>query len=178
MYRLILILFIGLLLTPSNIKGKSYNPDLLYKEKLIRSVWLSKNSETANRQRLSIGLIQGKCDVANTLVTFYSSKPLSDVRRIEEKSIMAKFGDQRIITQILYAVEDTVGTVIWIDLGWKKIDDFKRFFYSKPLLTLRLESGEDFVIDDYFSLRQNTWKMDGIDEALDKAFNICEKFRI
>ena len=90
---------------------------------------------------------------------------------------MAKFGDQRIITQILYAVEDTVGTVIWIDLGWKKIDDFKRFFYSKPLLTLRLESGEDFVLDDYFSLRQNTWKMDGIDEALDKAFNICEKFR-
>ena len=55
-------------------------------------------------------------------------------------------------------------------------NDIKNFFKDKPKVTLKLEHGEGFNLDEYFDVKQNAWQTEGIDEVLDKAVGICKGF--
>ena len=156
----------------SNDKGWIIQVD----EKETSIIWVSKNGEITHGDNLSIRILEDDCEIGNTVTTFYSTKPIKYSKDVEGQYIKAKFGEESIHVKILFAPEFLVGNSIWIDLGWNSITAIKNFLKDKPVVTLKLEHGEGFNLDEYFDVKQNAWQTEGIDEVLEKAVRICKGF--
>ena len=143
-------------------------------EKETSIIWISKNGEITHGDSLGIRILEGDCEIGNTVTTFYSTKKIVSSKAAEGQFIKAKFGGESIHVQVMFAVEFLMGNSIWVDLGWNSVTAIKDFFKAKPKVTLQLEYGEDFNIEEYFDVKQNAWQTEGIDEALDSAVRICK----
>ena len=51
----------------------------------------------------------------------------------------------------------------------------KNFFEKKPQISLVLKNGEGFSLENYFNTKFNSWKLNGIRQAFDKAIQLCKK---
>ena len=168
------LFFFKLFLIPTLLTASDEDWKIYKDEKENSIIWVSKNGEITYGDNLSIRILESDCIIGNTLTTFYSSKPIEFAEEAEGKFIRAKFGGHTIHAQVLFASEFLLGKAIWVDLGWNSLTDIKDFFKDKPRVTLKLEHGEGFNLEDYFDVLQNTWQTEGIDQALDKAVKICQ----
>ena len=170
------LFLVTIFLMPSVLISSNKGWEIQVDEKETSKVWVSKNGEITHGDNLSIRILEGDCEIGNTVTTFYSTKPIKSSKEVEGQFIKAKFGEESIHVQVLFAPEFIVGNSIWIDLGWNSVTAIKNFFKDKPKVTLKLEHGEGFNLDEYFDVRQNAWQTEGIDEVLDKAVGICKGF--
>ena len=67
--------------------------------------------------------------------------------------------------------------VFWVDLGWYKIDNIKEYHKNIDEITLSIKHDALFKADNYLDNKSNSWSTNGMNEAIDRAVNIC-KLRI
>jgi len=170
-YLFIFIVFFGV---PTNLLG-SYNNSIEIKNINLKSVLISKKSEISFFNDISFQLFQNNCFVGNIYTTFPSKKTINLIREIQDKLIIADFGGETITIKIKDGFSHLNGSIILIDLGWKYIEDIKNFFEKKPQISLVLKKGEGFSLENYFNTKFNSWKLNGIRQALDKAIQLCKK---
>ena len=170
-YFFIFIVFLGV---PTNLLG-SYNNSIEIKNINLKSVLISKKSEISFFNDISFRIFQNNCFVGNIYTTFPSKKTINLIREIQDKLIIADFGGETITIKIKDGFSHLNGSIILIDLGWKYIEDIKNFFEKKPQISLVLKNGEGFSLENYFNTKFNSWKLNGIRQALDKAIQLCKK---
>ena len=174
MNKIYLFIFIVFLGVPTNLLG-SYNNSIEINNKNLKSVLISKKSEISFFNDISFQLFQNNCFVGNIYTTFPSKKTINLIREIQDKFIIADFGGETITIKIKDGFSHLNGSIILIDLGWKYIEDIKNFFEKKPQISLVLKNGEGFSLENYFNIKFNSWKLNGIRQALDKAIQLCKK---
>ena len=62
-----------------------------------------------------------------------------------------------------------------VDLGWNKVEDIKNYFFGKSNVSLVLKDDEKFKPSEYFDLMQNSWSLNGLENALDRARKECRR---
>ena len=170
-YLFIFIVFLGI---PTNVLG-SYNIDSVQiKKSNLKSVLISKKSETSFYNDISFRIFQNNCLIGNIYTTFPSKKSINVIRKIQDKLIVADFGGETIIIKIKDGFSHFNGSIVLIDLGWQYIEDIKKNFEKSPHVSLVLKSGDGFKLENYFNINFNSWKLHGIRKALDKAIKLCK----
>ena len=171
-YLLIFIVFLGV---PSNVIA-SYNINIVeITNPNLKSVLISKKSETSFYNDISFRIFQNNCLIGNIYTTFPSKKSINLISKIQDKFIKADFGGKTITVKIKDGFSHVNGSIILIDLGWKYIEDIKKFVEKSPQISLVLKNGEGFNLESYFNIKFNSWKLNGIRKALDKAIILCKK---
>ncbi|MBT35943.1 MAG: hypothetical protein CMP15_06765, partial [Rickettsiales bacterium] len=64
--------------------------------------------------------------------------------------------------------------VFWIDLGWYSVDMIKDYHKNIPEITLSIKHDALFKADNYLDHKTNSWSTHGMNEAIDRAINICK----
>ena len=173
MYKISLLIFILTLIVPTYILGSYSYKNNTIKYSFLKSVLVSKKSDTFFYNDLGFRLFQGNCLIGNIYTTFPSKKSIQLIRKIEDKFINVEFGREIITVKIREWFSNLNGSIILIDLGWKSIEDIKNFFDKKLKISLILKSGEGFDLKNYFDTYSNSWGLYGISKALDKATKLC-----
>ena len=171
-HSFIFIFFLGV---PINVFGGYNINDVEIKNPNLKSVLISKKSEISFYNDINFRIFQNNCLIGNIYTTFPSKKSINVVRKIQDKFIIADFGGKTITAKIKDGFSHLDGSIILIDLGWNYIEDIKIFFEKSPQISLVLKNGDGFDLENYFIINFNSWKLNGVREALDKAIKVCEK---
>ena len=173
MYKISLLIFILTLIAPTNILGSYSYKNNEIKYSFLKSVLVSKKSEIFIYNDIGFRLFQDNCLIGNIYTTFQSKKSIQVIRKIEDKLINADFGGEVITVKIREGFSNLNGSIILIDLGWKSIEDIKKFFEKKIKISLILKNGQGFDLDNYFDANSNSWSLYGVSKALDEATKLC-----
>ena len=174
MYKISLLIFILTLIVPTNILGSYSYKNNEIKYSFLKSVLVSKKSEIFIYNDIGFRLFQDNCLIGNIYTTFQSKKSIQVIRKIEDKLINADFGGEVITVKIREGFSNLNGSIILIDLGWKSIEDIKKFFEKKIKISLILKNGQGFDLDNYFDANSNSWSLYGVSKALDEATKLCK----
>ena len=58
-------------------------------------------------------------------------------------------------------------------MGVNTLSNIKNFFQNKNLVSLQLADEKNFKVIDYFDIKEISFSLNGLDEALDRARNEC-----
>ena len=151
------------------------------KDKVDTSKWevhLSVNGQITHGDRLIIR-IQAKdsetCNIGNTYTTFYTITDNKNILNLKRKVFPAKFLDQNIYIEMLFAFEFLTGYRAYFDLGWNNLDNIKNFFRNHEQVNLLLLDSNDINISEYFDINENIFSLKGLNQAIDKAKDECIK---
>ena len=92
MYKIYLLVFIFKLIVPTNILGSYSYKNNTIKYSFLKSVLVSKKSDTFFYNDLGFRLFQGNCLIVNIYTTFPSKKSIQVIRKMEEKLQPSKLG--------------------------------------------------------------------------------------
>ena len=173
MHKISLLILIFIFIVPTNSLGSFSYKSNKFEYFFPKSVLVSKKSEMYFYNDIGFRLFQDNCLISNIYTTFPSKKSIQVIRKIEDKLINADFGGEIINVKVADGFSKFNGSIILIDLGWKSINDIKSFFEKKLKISLTLNKGEGFDLENYFDTNFNTWNLNGIGKALDKATKLC-----
>ena len=127
-----------------------------------------------DRLRIRIPIDEAKyCDYGNSITTFYSIAKNHDPSKLEEKIIPAALNKININVEALYSFKFLSGYSIFINMGWNDLKSIKTFFQNKKEASLELKDSEDLKTQDHFDVTKNTFSLNGLNEALDRARGEC-----
>ena len=58
-------------------------------------------------------------------------------------------------------------------MGWNDLESIKVFFQNKKEVSLELKDSEDLKMQDYFDVTKNSFSLNRLNEALDRARGEC-----
>jgi hypothetical protein len=142
-------------------------------ETVGNEVAASVNGKVTYGDKLRIRFTKENCDYGNTLTTFYTAKGNPDIARLRNVVASARFNDTQINVRILFAMKFLQGHSVWVDMGWNKVAAIKDFFAGKDQVTFAFRETARFKPDDFLDITMNSWPLNGLDTALDKARAAC-----
>ena len=145
---------------------------------------ISINGKIIHGDRMHYRLMDD-CETINVLTQFSTMKKNPKTERISQLYISAKYIDEDIQVIVPFvnkmpwkeiADVDLEMWVFWVDLGWYTIDKIKEYHKNIDEITLSIKHDALFKADNYLDNKSNSWSTNGMNEAIDRAVNIC-KFR-
>jgi len=128
----------------------------------------------ADSLRIRIPLLDvDLCNFGNTFTTFYTTADNANLHKITGKILKAKFNSEIINVETLYAIDFLLGYMVFIDMGWNNLDEIKQFFENESEIELILIDGNQIRISDYFDIPKNSFSLEGLNDALDRAREEC-----
>ena len=143
---------------------------------------ISVNGKIIHGDRMRYRLMDD-CETINVLTQFSTMKKNPKTKRISQLYISAKYIDEDIQVIVPFvnkmpwkeiADVDLEMWVFWIDLGWYKIDNIKEYHKNIDEITLSIKHDALFKADNYLDNKSNSWSTNGMNEAIDRAVNICK----
>ena len=174
MYKISFLIFVLILVVPTNILGSFSYKNNEIKYSFPKSVLLSKKSDTYFYNDLVFRLFQDNCLISNIYTIFPSKKSIPEIRKIEDKFIDVDFAGEITTAKIREVFSYLTGSIVLIDLGSKSIEDIKFFFEKKLKISLSLKAAEGFDLKKYFDTNFSSWSLYGISKALDEATKLCK----
>ena len=186
-------IFIILLLT-LNANIQAQTKDELVDEDRIENIWTvsyysfenyddkqtyvvaSVNGKISHGDRFSIMIPTQKaeyCDYGKSMTTFYTTAGNKNIKKLHNKIIPAVFKNENINIEIENTSKFLLGDRVFISMGVNTLSNIKNFFQNKNLVSLQLLDEQDFNVIDYFDIKENSFSLNGLDKALDRARNEC-----
>ena len=140
------------------------------------SIGASVNGKITHGDRLHIRILLkdiNSCNYGNTFTSFYTVKDNKNFNSLSKEVIPAFFKNENIKVEILFASKFLRGHSVFIDLGWNRLDGIKQYFLNEKEITLKLLDSDDFKVDNYFDINENSYSLVGLNTALDRAKNEC-----
>ena len=143
---------------------------------------ISINGKIIHGDRMRYRLMED-CETINILTQFSTMKKNPKTERISQLYISAKYIDEDIQVIVPFvnkmpwkeiADVDLEMWVFWVDLGWYKIDNIKEYHKNIDEITLSIKHDALFKADNYLDNKSNSWSTNGMNEAIDRAVNICK----
>jgi len=143
---------------------------------------ISINGKIIHGDRMRYRLMKD-CETINVLSQFSTMKKNAKTERISQLYISAKYIDENIQVIVPFVNKmpwkeiadiDLEMWVFWVDLGWYKIDDIKEYHKNVDEITLSIKHDALFKADNYLDNKSNSWSTNGMNEAIDRAVNICK----
>jgi len=143
---------------------------------------ISINGKVIHGDRMRYRLMDD-CETINVLTQFSTMKKNPKTERISQLYISAKYIDEDIQVIVPFvnkmpwkeiADVDLEMWVFWVDLGWYKIDKIKEYHKNIDEITLSIKHDALFKADNYLDNKSNSWSTNGMNEAIDRAVNICK----
>ena len=143
---------------------------------------ISINGKVVHGDRMRYRLMDD-CETINVLTQFSTMKKNPKTERISQLYISAKYIDEDIQVIVPFvnkmpwkeiADVDLEMWVFWVDLGWYKIDNIKEYHKNIDEITLSIKHDALFKADNYLDNKSNSWSTNGMNEAIDRAVNICK----
>ena len=143
---------------------------------------ISINGKIIHGDRMRYRLMED-CETINVLTQFSTMKKNPKTERISQLYISAKYIDEDIQVIVPFvnkmpwkkiADVDLEMWVFWVDLGWYKIDNIKEYHKNIDEITLSIKHDALFKADNYLDNKSNSWSTNGMNEAIDRAVNICK----
>ena len=186
------IFIILLLILNANIQAQTKNE--LVDEDRIENVWTvsyysfenyddkqtyvgaSVNGKISHGDRFSIMIPTQKaeyCDYGKSMTTFYTTAGNKNINKLQNKIIPAVFKDENINIEIENTSKFLIGDRVFISMGVNTLSNIKNFFNNKNLVSLQLADKQDFKVSDYFDIKENSFSLNGLNQALSRARNAC-----
>ena len=143
---------------------------------------ISINGKVVHGDRMRYRLMDD-CETINVLTQFSTMKKNPKTERISQLYISAKYIDEDIQVIVPFvnkmpwkeiADVDLEMWVFWVDLGWYTIDKIKEYHKNIDEITLSIKHDALFKADNYLDNKSNSWSTNGMNEAIDRAVNICK----
>ena len=143
---------------------------------------ISINGKIIHGDRMHYRLMDD-CETINVLTQFSTMKKNPKTERISQLYISAKYIDENIQVMVPFvnkmpwkeiADVDLEMWIFWVDLGWYKIDNIKEYHKNIDEITLSIKHDALFKADNYLDNKSNSWSTNGMNEAIDRAVNICK----
>ena len=143
---------------------------------------ISINGKILHGDRMRYRLMED-CETINVLTQFSTMKKNPKTERISQLYISAKYIDEDIQVIVPFvnkmpwkeiADVDLEMWVFWVDLGWYTIDKIKEYHKNIDEITLSIKHDALFKADNYLDNKSNSWSTNGMNEAIDRAVNICK----
>ena len=123
---------------------------------------------------------QGKCDVVEDTVTFYTMANHPEILNIVNKKIGLEAFENKMLADIKSSSKFLGGHMVWITNGLYKIDDHIKFLQDKDELNVKLmivfknfEKKTFWKAEDMFDIDFNNWKLKNVSEALKEGQKLC-----
>ena len=145
---------------------------------------ISINGKIIHGDRMHYRLMED-CETINVLTQFSTMKKNPKTERISQLYVSAKYieEDIRVLVPFVNKIPwkeiadiDLEMWIFWVDLGWYTIDKIKEYHKNIDEITLSIKHDALFKADNYLDNKSNSWSTNGMNEAIDRAVNIC-KFR-
>ena len=139
-------------------------------------VYASVNGIVTDGDRIRIRILTkdlNSCNIGNTITTFYTMVPNAKILNFSNEVIPAKFKNNKINIELLFANRFLSGYSVTVDLGWNELDSIKEYFKDTKEVTLKLLDSENIKIKDYFDIDENVFSLQGLNNALDRAKGEC-----
>ena len=191
----IVIFFILMSKAISKEKEKAITNKNSFVEERIDDIWtieegmmsasellISINGKIIHGDRMRYRLMED-CETINVLTQFSTMKKNPKTKRISQLYISAKYIDEDIQVIVPFvnkmpwkeiADVDLEMWIFWVDLGWYKIDNLKEYHKNIDEITLSIKNDALFKADNYLDNKSNSWSTNGMNEAIDRAVNICK----
>ena len=138
---------------------------------------VSVNGEVVHGDRLRIRILKSRCDIGNTILTFLTDAKNPEIVNLEDVPTSAVFNNTDIKVKTLFPEKITPwGYMVTLDFGWIKIDVTKLFYSGQMRVSPTLKDDESFKPSEYFGILENSWSLNGLENALDKARKACLGF--
>ena len=143
---------------------------------------ISINGKIIHGDRMHYRLMDD-CETINVLTQFSTMKKNPKTERISQLYISAKYIDEDIQVIVPFvnkmpwkeiADVNLEMWVFWVDLGWYTIDKIKEYHKNIDEITLSIKHNALFKADNYLDNKSNSWSTNGMNEAIDRAVNICK----
>ena len=89
--------------------------------------------------------------------------------------IPANFKGEVINIKLLFANRFLSGYSVTIDMGWNHLDSIKEYFQGLKKVDLKLLDSGTIKIKEYFDINENTFSLNALNEALERAKKECIK---
>ena len=145
---------------------------------------ISINGKIIHGDRMHYRLMDD-CETINVLTQFSTMKKNPKTDRISQLYVSAKYIEEDIQVLVPFVNKipwkeiadiDLEMWIFWVDLGWYTIDKIKEYHKNIDEITLTIKHDALFKADNYLDNKSNSWSTNGMNEAIDRAVNIC-KFR-
>ena len=145
---------------------------------------ISINGNIVHGDRMRYRLMDD-CETINVLTQFSTMKKNPKTDRISQLYVSAKYIEEDIQVLVPFVNKipwkeiadiDLEMWIFWVDLGWYTIDKIKEYHKNIDEITLSIKHDALFKADNYLDNKSNSWSTNGMNEAIDRAVNIC-KFR-
>ena len=133
-----------------------------------------------DRLRIKIPIVdESWCDSGQLFTTFYTTINNPSIEELKGKTILgtAKYKKvtEKINFKVAISIKSMLGDLVFLDMGTYDIDFFKKILKKSEQLTIELHYGSEFKVSDYFDIPKNTFVMNGVNNALDRARAECLK---
>ena len=188
---MIILIFISQALGKENVYKKQYS----FVEDRIDDTWtieegmnsdkellISVNGNVIHADRLRYRLMSD-CETINVLTQFSTTKKNPKTETIKKLYVSAKYIEEDINVTVPFVNKlpwkeitdlDIDMWVFWIDLGWYSVDMIKDYHKNIPEITLSIKHDALFKADNYLDHKTNSWSTNGMNEAIDRAINVCK----
>jgi hypothetical protein len=156
-----------------NITTVSMNGDVQHGDVLM--FWLKKED--------------GKCDTVSHSFTFYTAKNNPNIEILKDKIIPINikgeaYNDGNVYAQISYLSEFLMGHRIYFSIGVYNIDEHINYLSTHKSFDVTIaddhypnkeidNSIKHFKADDYFDIKNNSWSLNGLKEAIKEGQKLC-----
>ena len=143
---------------------------------------ISINGKIIHGDRMHYRLMDD-CETINILTQFSTMKKNPKTDRISQLYVSAKYIDEDIQVLVPFVNKipwkevaniDLEMWIFWVDLGWYTIDKIKEYHKNIDEITLTIKHDALFKADNYLDNKSNSWSTNGMNEAIDRAVNICK----
>jgi len=143
---------------------------------------ISINGKIIHGDRMHYRLMDD-CETINVLTQFSTMKKNPKTDRISQLYVSAKYIDEDIQVLVPFVNKipwkevaniDLEMWIFWVDLGWYTIDKIKEYHKNIDEITLTIKHDALFKADNYLDNKSNSWSTNGMNEAIDRAVNICK----
>ena len=143
---------------------------------------ISINGKIIDGDRMHYRLMDD-CETINVLTQFSTMKKNPKTDKISQLYVNAKYIDEDIQVLVPFVNKipwkeiadiDLEMRIFWVDLGWYTIDKIKEYHKNIDEITLSIKHDALFKADNYLDNKSNSWSTNGMNEAIDRAVNICK----
>ena len=143
---------------------------------------ISINGKIIHGDRMHYRLMDD-CETINVLTQFSTVKKNPKTDKISQLYVSAKYIDEDIQVLVPFVNKipwkeiagiDLEMWIFWVDLGWYTIDKIKEYHKNIDEITLSIKHDALFKADNYLDNKSNSWSTNGMNEAIDRAVNICK----
>ena len=143
---------------------------------------ISINGKIIHGDRMHYRLMDD-CETINVLTQFSTMKKNPKTDRISQLYLSAKYIEEDIQVLVPFVNKipwkeiadiDLEMWIFWVDLGWYTIDKIKEYHKNIDEITLSIKHDALFKADNYLDNKSNSWSTNGMNEAIDRAVNICK----